>query len=173
MSGAADSRHLLAQCMSSADWSHSISDHHVNASYSAQKSRFTYLLPRSGNKLLSLLDLSKAVDVLLLTVSVAQGTGSPLIDDEVMSFLSAVKAAGMPEVIVCAQGLNTLTGKALFETKKKLQQSLDTAIVKDVRVIDVTDTFQLIRTLSNSTMREISWRSAIHTPSSCHYVLYV
>ena len=158
LSTAADSRHLLSQCVSSADWNSAISDFHVNASYSQLKARFTFLLPAHGNDLLGLLDLSKSVDVLLLVVSATQGPGAYLIDEEISIFLSAIKAAGMPEVVVCVQGLNTLSGKALFECKKRMQQFMNAALFDDVKIVDVSDASLLLRSLTNSTTREVSWR---------------
>ena len=66
---------------------------------------------------------------------------------------------GMPDVIVCVQGLDTLTGKALFEARKRIQLHAESELFVGVKIVDVSNFFQLGRTLANSSAHNISWRS--------------
>ena len=54
----------------------------------------SYLLPTDPTQILSLLDLAKAVDCLLLVVKVNEGCQRPIIDDDALDFLAALRSAG-------------------------------------------------------------------------------
>ena len=119
---------LLDKCVSAADWSLHLSPYQINATYTGLKCRVSYLLAREPDEMLSQLDLAKAVDCLLLYVHVKENCQRPIIDDDAVDFLAALRSAGMPEIIVCVDGLKLLKGKILHDTKRKLQQILDAAI---------------------------------------------
>jgi hypothetical protein len=130
----ADTVSLLSKCVSAADWSMNLSPYHINASYSSLKSKVSYLLPAQPDETLSLLDLAKAVDCLLLTIQVNEGCKRAIIDNNALDFIAALKAAGMPDIIVCVQGLDAISGKVLHATKREMQRILDAAIYDGMKI---------------------------------------
>jgi pre-rRNA-processing protein TSR1 len=70
-----------------------------------------------------------------------------------------MRAAGLPEVICCVQGLSLLAGKRLLDARRYIQQVVDEELYVGAKIVDVSSFSLLGRTLSTISGDDLSWRS--------------
>lgn len=122
------------------------------------KQRMTLLtVPRDVT---ALLDIAKVADIILLCVPADTG-----IDTLGETFVSLLKAQGLPNIFGILVGLEAIPEKKRHETKKEHQRILFQLFPEEPRVLpldNANDAGQVIRFISNCTVRSVHWRE--HRP---------
>ncbi len=134
--------------------------HVMHVVYQKHKARCTFLTAECEN-IESVLDIGRVADIIIFVVC-APSNGSvnaDFIDASGFTAVSALKAAGSPEVLCCAQNFDLLNGKNLLETRKALSKQLDECIWPDVRICEAHKADLFCRMLCNTTPRTVAWRS--------------
>jgi pre-rRNA-processing protein TSR1 len=119
-----------------------------------QKQRMTLMeVPRDQE---AVLDVAKAADIILFVVDAALG-----VDDLGITFISLIKAQGLPSVLVTVQGLPKLPPKAQAEAKKRLKEFVRFHFPDHDRLqkFDTPeDAGQVLRFLSTIRIKQLGWR---------------
>lgn len=162
---------VLMACLADASWSsHSFPSQSTSmasskpltyASYSKHKGRCIYL--QSSRDLLSILDVAKTADVIIFATDVRVfNLEYDLVDEQGLSALMALRAAGCPDSICVIHGIDPIasTVPQRMEIRKNAQRRLQQAIgTSEVKIMDTTETVQLARYLCNMSFRDLQWRS--------------
>jgi len=131
----------------------------VHASYQKHKTRCTFITAQCDN-ITETLDLAKVVDLLVIVVKIPSHgldeTG--IIDGSGYSAISALKAAGCPEVLCCLQGMDMLDGKALVDSKKAMCRHLQEQFGPDVKIGEAHKADLFCRQMCTMTVRNVNWR---------------
>ena len=154
---------MLTQLVAAASWS----DRDLKTATSSRvvyanvaKNRFTFV--ESSQDLFSILDVARVADVLVL-IAAFDGSGTEsLIDAVGLLALTSLRALGSPTVVCCLQDIRAHMSASAVETGlpfREIQKYLESAVSADMRVVNGADTDQLIRLISTTVPRDVSWRS--------------
>eukprot|EP01111_Echinosteliopsis_oligospora_P018154 TRINITY_DN816_c1_g1_i1.p1 TRINITY_DN816_c1_g1~~TRINITY_DN816_c1_g1_i1.p1 ORF type:complete len:765 (+),score=274.53 TRINITY_DN816_c1_g1_i1:185-2479(+) len=120
-----------------------------------KKQRMTFMcVPRD---IISVADISKVADILLLVVPAE----TEMIDDLGHSFISVIKAQGLPNVFIIVQGMDQVAQKKKTDTKKDLQKSMYFHFPDEPRILPLDsaeDAAQVVRFLDAVTLKAPHWR---------------
>lgn len=166
LSNSSDVDMALQSCLADSSWSNGIEGSGlVHAAYTKHKSQLTFLRTATRD-LLAVLDVAKVADVLLLVVCVPSGGGSSgaqdedIIDAHGQACLSALRAVGCPDVLVCVQGLGSYSGKGLIDARRQVHRQLCAYIGPEHKSVEGNRPELLCRQLCNITPRAVAWRNS-------------
>lgn len=155
----------LEMVRSEGSWSSSSSAEGAGGSvmhvvYAKHKARCTFMTAKCEN-IEAVLEVGRVADVIVFVVCASSGgsLSEQFIDASGFTAVSALKAAGCPEVLCCAQNFDLLTGKTLLDTRKALTKQLDDCIGPDVRVGESHKADLFCRLLCTVTPRTVTWRA--------------
>ena len=154
----------------------------IHANYIDQRMKCTYIAASNSRDMMSILDVAKVADVLLMVTSCDEDWENSMFDEQADTVMSCLKAVGMPDLVVCLQGLEKISPKKYNETRRNALRNLESALVVGIKTFEVPATDfigsvkfkndssggnknpmnacrSMLRALSDLTVKDISWRS--------------
>ncbi len=116
------------------------------------------VLSCESRDLMSALYCCKCADVVVLIVN-AVGGQEGLYDDVGSTFLTALKAQGMPSVVGLVQGLDGLSHKKAADMLKYANRFYESEFGEDIKVATPSSPHQLVRHIANAKLRSMAWRA--------------
>jgi len=125
------------------------------------KSRFMFINSKSRD-IDSNIQLCQSADIIVLITSEQMGGGGELIDEIGSKFLYTLKSTGTTEVVCLFSLTNSITNKHSNDLKSNLLKVLQRDICSNVKIFDNSSNLQttlFIRHLSDTTLKQLTWRS--------------
>ena len=130
------------------------------AYYEQHKSRCALVVGQNIDDVEEAVDIARIADILICVVDVSSAITDaiPLIDAGGDRVVSALKAAGCPETLVCHQGIDRIPSKHVTGVKQAVQNEAENAFGASVKVGDMSKLELVVRQMCNTSPRGISWR---------------
>jgi len=108
----------------------------VHAIYDNYRMKCTYITARD-RELMSVMDIAKVADVLMIVVHCSDDWEIDMFDGKADELISVLKAVGMPEVVCCLQGMETVSHRKYKDIKRDVLRNIDSTIVPDIKSFEV------------------------------------
>ncbi len=131
----------------------------LHATYQKHKTRCSFVTAPHTN-IESVMEVARIADIIVFVTSAPSSGFGDAIDASGYTAVSALKAAGCPEVLCCVQNLELFSGKPLLDTKKSITRQLNECFWDDVRIGEQQKPDLFSRALCNLPLKSIAWRTS-------------
>jgi len=127
------------------------------AYYASEKSRFTFVRPRTRD-FSTILDTCKVADIVLVVASVSAGL-EMMIDEIGVTALSTLQAVGCPDLVCCLQGLSAELERAQHDIKRDAIRHIESVVSVPITPFEDYNAPSMCRHLCSSAVKGITWRN--------------